>query len=286
VGTRGGVGVVQDDRLVAVAASTIREPVSAIVQRGDGSIWVGTSSGELFRIQGDGTVAVATGGGMKGQEILSLYEDRIGTLWTGGMEGAWRYREGLERVVQTWAPFHFRASPRTGELWTAGASQIFRQQGRGLVHVLDRSDSSVVNGTLVVDGEGRMLYTSGPELHRDGRRIYTLPDADERHTGLGTITAVLHDREDSLWLARAARGCTASCHGGVADGTRKRVAPPVRAGTAARRQRSRPQRSRRARGRCVLALDRARAQPARRHGSRSFTLTTDVRVTTTAIRHR
>ncbi|TVP42574.1 MAG: response regulator [Gemmatimonadales bacterium] len=207
VGTESGLSMVQDDGLVDVAAQAIRDPVGAIAQRRDGSIWVGTMAGGLYRIHGEGAVAIGPGTGPVGEHVFALYEDRVGALWIGATEGAWRYTDTFELVLQTFTPFRFRTSPLTGELWVVSASRVFRYGAEGMRLVLENRNSPLAGDRLLVDGEGQMLYASGPELYREEQRIHTLPpDAGEGHTDLQTIAVVLQDREGSLWLGTRGAG--------------------------------------------------------------------------------
>ena len=56
VGYASGLWKVEGDRLVRVAPGTIGAPVTAIVQRADGSLWIGTDGAGIFRVSPDGGV--------------------------------------------------------------------------------------------------------------------------------------------------------------------------------------------------------------------------------------
>jgi len=201
VGTERGLGFIRDNRLVPVAAEVIRGRVAAIVERRDGSIWAGLAAGGLFRIQGDSAQAIAALNGLAAEGVTALYEDPLGTLWIGTTKGVWRYGDAPEPVLRTDGPLGFRASPRTAELWVQTLEAVYRQSAPGAMRVLERATRSLRFGLLQPDEAGRMLYALGPELHREGRRIYSLrPEPARQATVHAWITAITLDHEGSLWL--------------------------------------------------------------------------------------
>jgi signal transduction histidine kinase/DNA-binding response OmpR family regulator/streptogramin lyase len=87
------------------------------------------------------------------------------------------------------------------------ARTVFRVSAGAPVHALDRVDDTLLPDRLVPDVEGRMLYTSGSEIHREGRRIYSLPaEGAGPPAGQMMITAMVLDHEGSLWLGTRAAG--------------------------------------------------------------------------------
>ena len=208
VGTDSGLGVIRDERFVPVAANTIRGRVQAIIQRADRTLWVGTAPSGLFRIDGDTVSSVAGPGELASRDVTALYEDPGGTLWVGSTTSVFRYDNGLRRVMpETLDVMHFRTSPRSAGLWILARSAVFRLDAGVPVRIENRVDPPGNPELLFPDADGLMLSTTGPELHREGRRIYSLAtDTAVIRAGPMTITAAAFDHEGSLWLGTRAGG--------------------------------------------------------------------------------
>jgi len=208
VGTDSGLGVIRGDRFVPIAANMIRGRVQTIIQRADGSLWAGTAPSGLFRIDGDTAIPVAEPGELASRDVTALYEDAGRTLWVGTTTGVFRYDNGLRRVTpDTLDVMSFRASPRGTGLWILARLSVFRLDAGVPVRVENRVDPPGNPELLFPDADGLMLSTTGPELHREGRRIYSLAtDTAVMRAGPMTITAAAFDHEGSLWLGTRAGG--------------------------------------------------------------------------------
>lgn len=207
IGTSHGLGRIEGERFLPVAGATLQEPVSAVLRRADGTTWAGLQAGGLVRIEGEKATRVVPGGRFASREVTTLYEERDGTLWIGTAEGAWRYGHALERVLRAGMVVSFRPSPRTGELWILTTRHVYRVLGGNPIAVRERPDHLRQNDVLLADETGRMLYSSGPELEREGSRLYSLrTDAVAADTDPGAITALTFDHEGSLWLGTLAAG--------------------------------------------------------------------------------
>src|SRR5262249_38987484 len=93
-GNVAGLWKTQADRLVRVAPGTLGAPVTSIVRRRDGSLWLGTAHAGIFRVASDGGVTkVASDPGIESDSIVAIAEDRGGTLWIAGLRHLWRWHE-------------------------------------------------------------------------------------------------------------------------------------------------------------------------------------------------
>ena len=100
VATTKGVGVIRDDHFVPVARGTISAYARSLVQRSDGSIWVGTERRGIFRIAPDARATrVAADPALDGDIVGRMDEDRDGTLWVTANRGLWRWRDRPTRVA-------------------------------------------------------------------------------------------------------------------------------------------------------------------------------------------
>src|SRR5262245_28798215 len=82
VGDAHGLWWVRGDRVVPVGRGTIDAPVTCIMQRRDGSFWIGTRGAGLFRVTADGRVTTRiTDPALDADMVLGISEDAAGTLW-------------------------------------------------------------------------------------------------------------------------------------------------------------------------------------------------------------
>lgn len=200
VGTPEGLWAVKGDRLERVGRGTLDAPVSALAQRRDGSIWVGTDRAGIFRVASDGRVDRLTGEPALDSDLITkMFEDSSGTLWVAGLQSLWWWRDGpqLARGLPTpFRIFDFAQVPATGEVFASAASGIYRL----------RSDSTVRlrppprRGGLTLWSDSSVLWTvHDQDVLRDGERVFTLPSDL-------IVSTVLFDREGSLWIGTDAGG--------------------------------------------------------------------------------
>ena len=210
IGTERGVGRLVGDRFVPVpGAWGVGGTVRTIVHRADGTTWAGTADGWLFRIAGGRATVIAAGSELAHERVLLLHEDAQRTLWIGTNAGLWRWRGAAERVLRTEEQLGlgFRTSPRTGELWMETPFRAYRVTDGKPVPIVEFPDAIYGGGILLPDEEGRMLLAAGPDLYREGTRLYSL-DADgaSARDGSAWVGAALIDHEGSLWLGTRAAG--------------------------------------------------------------------------------
>src|SRR5688572_29303339 len=102
VGTSEGLWTVRRDTLVRVARGTFDAHITAITQRRDGSIWVGTDGAGIFRVvttAGDSRVTkLAADPAIDADFVKQMFEDASGTLWIAGLQALWSWRDRPVRV--------------------------------------------------------------------------------------------------------------------------------------------------------------------------------------------
>src|SRR5262245_32754646 len=99
VGDGHGLWSVRGDRVVPVGRGTLDAPVTSLVQRRDGSLWVGTSRAGVFRVTGDSRVTRAIADpALVADTVVGMYEDAAGSLWIAGNRTLRSWRDHLEPV--------------------------------------------------------------------------------------------------------------------------------------------------------------------------------------------
>ena len=139
VGTAKGLWTVRGDSLVPVARTTLDATVMSIIQRHDGSLWVGTLRAGIFRISVDGRATrIAADSAIDADDITSLFEDATGTLWIAGERGFWKWSD---------VPIEVRSSgralvvgkitqvPATGTVFVQAADGMYRVDSNLAVRV-------------------------------------------------------------------------------------------------------------------------------------------------------
>ena len=201
VGTPEGLWTVRRDRLNRVGRGTLDARVTAIAQRRDGSVWVGTSGAGIFRVTGDTeAMKVVTDSAVEADYITRLVEDASGTLWIAGNRGLWSLGE---RAVQVKArrPLSFVTNVvqvrATGALFAEEASGVYRIESNSAVLVTGPPPG--ITGKHLWADSATMWSVNGQDVLHEGRPVFTLP---ERRS----VSAALFDREGSLWLGTDAGG--------------------------------------------------------------------------------
>jgi ligand-binding sensor domain-containing protein len=155
-----------------VVSAAIPSPLSdpmrgvwAVLAARDGSIWIGTYSGDAFRYRNRSLTAYGEAQGMTAGSVRALLEDRQGAIWVGGVQG-------LSRISGTQVTQYSR-----GNGLTSGRVQALAEDSHG--HLYVGTADAGLNGLQ----DGRFTaYT----------RKQGLPD--------DVITALYMDAEDVLWV--------------------------------------------------------------------------------------
>ncbi len=200
-GTAEGMWKVRGDTAARVGRGTLDARVTALIQRRDKSVWIGTDGAGIFRIGGDGVVTkVNTDPAIDADFITILFEDASGTLFIAGLQGLWSHRERSVRVKGLPLP-----RPRVGTITQVRATGavlvgspfgVFRLESDSVIKILPAS--STTGRRLWTDADG-IWNVDGRGVFRDARKVFTLAERP-------IITTALFDREGSLWLATDAGG--------------------------------------------------------------------------------
>jgi len=89
VATTKGLAIVRGDSVVPIGRETLNGPVLSVVLRRDGTVWAGGRAGVgLYRIPANDRVEkIAVDSALESDEIQTMYNDSLGTLWLGTRHG-------------------------------------------------------------------------------------------------------------------------------------------------------------------------------------------------------
>jgi signal transduction histidine kinase/DNA-binding response OmpR family regulator/ligand-binding sensor domain-containing protein len=76
-----------------VARDRIRSGVNALLKDREGNLWMASNAAGLYRMTGGQVSSFSSPDGLSDGRVLSLYEDREGSLWVGTVSGLDRFRD-------------------------------------------------------------------------------------------------------------------------------------------------------------------------------------------------
>lgn len=172
-----------------------------------GNRWFGTVDRGVMRLSEHGLEVIDTRNGLPNNRVLSLFEDREGSLWVGTNGGLFRLRDA---PFASFLPDDGLPDPyvrtvlqhRDGSFWVGTSGGLARAEGERFVKVgagtalagqsvlslAEAGGGGVWVGTY---GDGLLLWQDG-EVRRHWRREDGLPAQEVR--------AVLEDPEGRLWV--------------------------------------------------------------------------------------
>ena len=177
-----------------------RSPIVALCVSRDGALWIGFADGAVRQVK-DNTVLEATSTNGDGGPVVSLSEDRNGTMWTVANGTVRRFRGGRwEKVVLE------RGSPAPSALMVRAVGAHVWIGSRYALHKwIEESDSfqRVLNiGVLDVAEDASQRFWVTDFSH--GFRSVAGPELPGGFEGKGR--RLLSDRRGNLWVATIGEG--------------------------------------------------------------------------------
>ena len=198
VGTAEGLWKLRGNRLVRVGRGTLDANVTALLVRRDGTLWVGTAGAGVFRVVGDSMVEGTAAPEVIPDLVARLVEDSSGVLWVATTTALWRWRERPVRITGGPSPLYAEQFVQwNGGMYAGTASGLFRIESDSAVFI---APSGPNLGARVWADPTALWTLRGREVLRNNRPVFRLTAA------ISNITALLFDREGSLWLGTDTEG--------------------------------------------------------------------------------
>ncbi len=219
MGGERGVGLVRGDRLVPIGRSVFPGAATALGRGPGRTLVVGDEAGRVVLLDTTGRIVrrfVAPPNrvtGTDGSGATTVRVDEEGTLLVGGVLGLWQGRvdrDSLEVVplpaLGIPVPSVIRISRRApdGTRWIETSTGIIRCRN-DQCEVAINAASFQWRPRLVEEGRSTWFAVDNV-VHRDGRRVYTLPEELGDPLRETRISTMLVDREGSVWIGTEARG--------------------------------------------------------------------------------
>jgi ligand-binding sensor domain-containing protein/signal transduction histidine kinase len=184
--------------------------VHALAESPDGSLWIATYGGGLTRMKDGHFVCYTTADGLATDFVRSLYVDRQGVLWIGGVNAIMRFADGVFTTVHSMKGpttlfalgFH---GDRHGNLWVATGGLLRFRDGKLAATYTKKEglpDDEVYS--VFEDRSGTVWAgASGGSLSRLSGETFV---RETRLPARSRITSMLEDRQGNLWLATQGDG--------------------------------------------------------------------------------
>ena len=200
-----------DRGLISVAIpppqSDVLDGVWSVLSARDGTIWIGTYGGKVFRYSEGLLTRFARDEGLLAGSVRALLEDRRGTIWVGGFDGLSRIENGR---VTHYARAEGLSSERVWALAAGVADRLYVGTAGGGLNVLQGGRfTAYTRGNGLSDDNVQALYVDADEVLWIGTRAGGLSRfKDGRFFNYGIrhalavhgIGAILEDDQGCLWL--------------------------------------------------------------------------------------
>ncbi|WP_343256005.1 two-component regulator propeller domain-containing protein [Pseudoalteromonas sp. 3D05] len=210
VGGEKGAWRLVDNRFESVHADFNGESVSSLLEDSNNDLWLGTINKGLFRLSSLGLEQLDSEAGLPANRILSLLQDKEGSIWVGTNGGLFRLREAPFSVwtkKRGLSGNYIRAilSHSDGSIWVGSSSGLNRIKDDKVqsYSVTDQTRPLSVLSLVEDDSGGVWIgtYTSGI-LRVVDDKIYPILNRDG---GLASneVRALLFDHKQRLWAGTA-----------------------------------------------------------------------------------
>ena len=143
--------------MVPTSRSTVPEPPppaastasSALIPRGDGSLWIGTEGGGLLHLINGQVTSFGPAEGLTDGFVRAIFEDRHGIIWVGTDNGLFQIQLHANTVQRVEIPtamaplsVHAITDDHMGRIWVGGSRLLSIENGHQRFYTLPGSYSS------------------------------------------------------------------------------------------------------------------------------------------------
>lgn len=174
--------------------------VYPIYQHRDGSIWIGTWSGGLCRVERGKCRTYTKSDGLATNSILAIGEDAEGALWVSTEGAVHRFKQGRFERVGPEMTAHSIHRGRDGALWFGNTGGLFLLKD-GQWTRFGRKDGLIADDVRVIiddESDGLWIGEYGGLCHMRGDKFQCWSEAN----GLpgNSIRALYQDADGVLWI--------------------------------------------------------------------------------------
>ncbi len=206
VGTERGVYRREGDRFVQFDPALPNDNVIRLLPDRDGSLWLGTVNGGLYRYSEHGVEQLSSLRGLPNNRVSALFQDREGSVWIGTNGGLLRLRDAPFTTVTTehGLPDDYVRTvlaDSQGTLWIGTSRGLgFRRDGK--FGALTRADGlpgdSILSLANARDGSLWVgTYSNGALRWKDG--VQQVLGSKDGMVG-NQVRALLEARDGTLWI--------------------------------------------------------------------------------------
>lgn len=166
------------------------------------TLWIGTETGDVFRLQNGLFTIFAEGDGTSNNMVLSLQTDRRGDLWVGQSFGVWHYA-AKQSDKGIFYPLNLGVKSITedaaGQLWFGTKSSVAQfRDGNFIFYPTDETANPVQSNIVESDSAGNLWSVSDEGIGRfdNGTFKFLL---NEPLSSTRYLTAIAADRQNQIW---------------------------------------------------------------------------------------
>ncbi len=218
VGTGAGLARFDGVRFVVVPPASVSPyvpiHVSALCQDRRGTLWVGTRTSGLFRLEDSQLQTVPAAVELSVRNVSAIAEDPIGALWVGTDDGLFRMQDG---IVERYGPKEGLMHPTVtgvhigqgGSVWVATRKGVCRIRGAGQLMPSEMGDNASSRSPEylgVYEDRRRQLWAYGDTflLNLSEERRFNYFGAVEPSSS--RVWTIYEDQDGELWIATSGRG--------------------------------------------------------------------------------
>jgi len=179
--------------------------VRRLLQDRDGGLWIGTTDSGLYRIHNGRVDRFRVEDGLSGDDVMSLYEDREGSIWVATTNGLDRFhdlpvvtfssREGLDAEAVTGVMAFRDGSVRVGKR----GSLIALRQGQVSPNDIIKGPLGDQVTSMMEDHAGRLWIGIDSDLFLYEKEKFTrITQRDGR--SLGMVYGIAEDDRNDVWV--------------------------------------------------------------------------------------